>query len=143
MTPCTIPADSRDESFSLVCPANCGSRIFIESTKLTPSQTSSGVSFKPRGTGLRNSQNSRTGCAGPALDRRNQIDVALGDAVLGLEHPGERPIEGSPVDVALAVEGLGRQPFTLAQFLCQILVQPARVEPFVALAGNLVGERDA
>ena len=60
-----MPADSREESRSLVWPANCGSRIFIDSTKLTPSQTSSGVSFKPRGTRLRNSQNSRTASAAP------------------------------------------------------------------------------
>ena len=64
--PATMPADSRDESRSLVCPANCGSRIFIDSTKLTPSQTSSGESLSPRGTRLRNSQNSRTASAAPA-----------------------------------------------------------------------------
>ncbi len=66
MTPWTMPADSRDDSLSLVWPANCGSRIFIDSTKLTPSHTSSAVNFKPRGTRLRNSQNSRTASAVPA-----------------------------------------------------------------------------
>ncbi len=51
--------------------------------------------------------------------------------VLGLEHPGECPIERTAVDIALAVKGFGRQPFALAQFLRQVLVQAAGVEPFI------------
>ena len=37
------------ESFSLVCPANCGSGILQESTKAERAEMSSGMSFTPRG----------------------------------------------------------------------------------------------
>ena len=47
------------------------------------------------------------------------------------------------VDVALAVEGLGRQPFALAQLLGEILVQAAGIEPLVAFAGDFVDEGHA
>ena len=65
-TPETKAADSRDESFSLIWPANCGFCIRTESTNAACSQTSSGASFMPRGTRLRNSQNSRTASVTPA-----------------------------------------------------------------------------
>ena len=64
-TPCTKLAHSRDDSRSLVCPENCGSWIFTDSTKLTPSHTSSGASLSPRGTRFLNSQNSRTASVTP------------------------------------------------------------------------------
>ena len=63
-----------------------------------------GRELEPRGTRLRNSQNSRTASRRPdaqavdvraALGGRDQIDVALGDALLGLEHPGEAPNRAS------------------------------------------------
>ena len=74
----------------------------MDSTKLTPSQTSSGVELQaprhqiaefaefPHRVGRTDAQPVDVRAA---LDRRNQIDVALGDGVLGLEHPGERPFE--------------------------------------------------
>ena len=62
----TSGAASREPRRSFICPANCGSWILIDSTKHALSQTSSGVSLMPRGTRLRNSQNSRTACATPA-----------------------------------------------------------------------------
>ena len=64
-TPETKAADSREDSFSFICPANCGSCILTDSTKLTECQTSSGASFRPRGRRLRNSQNSRMASVTP------------------------------------------------------------------------------
>ncbi|MCY1466385.1 hypothetical protein D9M71_846810 [compost metagenome] len=64
-TPETNAAASREDRRSLVCPENCGSCIFIESTKLMRSQTSSGASLTPRGSRLRNSQNSRMASSRP------------------------------------------------------------------------------
>jgi len=78
-----------------------------------------------------------------ALGGGNQIDVAFGDWMLGLEHPGERPFQAASLDVALAVEGLRRQPLALAELLGEVLVQAAGVEPLVLLAGELIAERDA
>src|ERR1019366_819152 len=78
-----------------------------------------------------------------ALHGRDQIDVALGDALLRFQHPGKSPVDGTALDVPLAVEGLGWQPLALAELFGQIFVQTARVEPLVAFAGELVGERDA
>ena len=59
-------AASRVASRSFIWPANCGSWILIDSTKQHLSKMSSGVSLMPRGTRLRNSQNSRTAPATPA-----------------------------------------------------------------------------
>ena len=59
----TKAADSRDDSFSLICPAKLGFCILTDSRKLMRCQTSSGASLTPRGTRLRNSQNSRTASA--------------------------------------------------------------------------------
>ncbi|MCY1442580.1 hypothetical protein D9M71_589550 [compost metagenome] len=64
-TPETNAAASRDDRRSLVWPENCGSCIFIDSTKAMRSQTSSGASFTPRGSRLRNSQNSRMASSRP------------------------------------------------------------------------------
>ena len=88
VTPATNAGASREESRSLVCPENCGSVIFSDSTKLTPSQTSSGASLMPRGSRLRNSQNSRIASVRPVrkpltcvppCGGRDQVHVALGD----------------------------------------------------------------
>ena len=59
-------ADSRDDNFSLICPANCGFCIRTDSTNATRCQASSGASRRPRGTRFRNSQNSRTASVAPA-----------------------------------------------------------------------------
>ena len=64
-TPETKAADSREDSRSLVCPANCGFCMRTDSTKATPFQTSSGASLRPRGTRFLNSQNSRTASVAP------------------------------------------------------------------------------
>ena len=48
----TKPAQSRDASDSFICPENCGSASFTESTKFTPSQTSGGEIFTSRGNSL-------------------------------------------------------------------------------------------
>src|SRR3546814_3227053 len=56
---------SRELKRSLVCPANCGSCILTLSTYAQPFQTSSGASFMPRGSRLRNSQNSRIASVKP------------------------------------------------------------------------------
>ena len=86
MTPSTMPAAWRDDSRSLVWPANCGSCSLPESTKERRSHTSSGASFTPRGNRLRMSQNSRDriGEAGTqavhvsaALGGGNQVDVTF------------------------------------------------------------------
>ncbi len=78
-----------------------------------------------------------------ALHRRDQVDVALGDAMLRIEHPREGPVERAAVDVALAVKGLGRQPLAFTQLFREILVQATRVVPLLVFTGELVGERDA
>ena len=81
-----IPPQSREDRRSLVWPENCGSVIFSDSTKRSRSQTSSGASLMPRGSRLRNSQNSRSASVRPErrpltcvppCDRRDQVDVAL------------------------------------------------------------------
>jgi hypothetical protein len=77
-----------------------------------------------------------------ALGCRNQIHVAFGNAVLGLEHPGESPIQRPALDIALAVKGFGRQPFSFAEFFRQVLVQSAGIEPFVLFAADFVLQRD-
>ncbi len=96
-----MPAASRDDSRSLVWPANCGSCILSDSTKERRSHTSSGASLTPRGSRLRISQNSRMriGEAGAqavhvraALGGRNQVDVAFLHQ-LAFRQPRERDIE--------------------------------------------------
>ena len=47
-----------EESLSLVCPVNCGSFNLDERIELQFTQMSSEVNLTPRGTRLRNSQNS-------------------------------------------------------------------------------------
>ena len=55
------------ESFSLVCPANCGSGILQESTKAERAEMSSGMSFTPRGRRFLKSQYSLTASSMPCL----------------------------------------------------------------------------
>ncbi len=131
-------AHSRDESRSFVCPENCGSSIFTDSTKLTPSQTSSGASLMPRGKRLRNSQNSRSASrqaraqavdVRAALRRRNQVHVALEHGLGAVAPPDDGPLDGLALAFELAGERLLRQEVAGAERLLQILLEPARVDP--------------
>ena len=66
-TPETNEAHSLEESLSLVCPENCGSRIFIDRTYAILCHTSSGVSLIFLGIRFLNSQNSLRASVSPDL----------------------------------------------------------------------------
>jgi len=112
--------------FLLGLAGNCARRIFMESTKLTPSQTSSGVSFKPRRHQVPEFAKLphcvRCGrCAGPlTCVPPSTVGInshSFPDGVFGT--PAPRPkaqSSGTAPRYPAAVKGLRRQPLTLAQF---------------------------
>ena len=80
---------------------------------------------------------------GAALGRRDEVDVALGDGVLGARRPAERELDHIAVLLALAGDGLGGHALAAAELVGEIGAEVAREEPFVLLAGGLLREADA
>jgi hypothetical protein len=77
-----------------------------------------------------------------ALDGRDQVDVALGDGLVGIGRPAERELDRVGVLLALAGDRLGGQPLDLAELVREIGAEVAGEEPLVLLAGGLVVEAE-
>ncbi len=125
-TPETKAADSRDESLSLVWPANCGFCMRTDSTKATPAQTSSGASLSPRGTQVPEFAELAHGVGharAQAVDvraafrRRDQVHVAFGHGGFRVRGPAEGPVRALVAALHVAGVGLFRQAPGLAELL--------------------------
>ena len=73
-------------------------------------------------------------------NRRNKVDVALGDQVRRVARPGERPFDYILIGSMPAGDGFKRQAFVLFELLGEVFAQVPGVEPFLFIARRFVGE---
>ena len=151
-TPETKAADSRDESFSLVCPANCGIRHphrqdegdtlpHVLGRELEAARHEiPELAELAHGIGHSRAQSVHVSSA---LRRRDQVDVAFGDGRLGIRRPAESPVGALVSALHVARVGLLRQAVGLAELLDEIGPEVAREVPLLGLAGFVDLERNA
>ena len=77
---------------------------------------------------------------GSALQRRDQVDVALLDPARAVQPPHDGPVHALLLALDAAGERIVGQVLGRLHRLAQVLRQPAAVEPLVLLAGLLDGE---